>query len=146
MTDTALGQIEVPTFNLNALCGMINRPKASTTVKAKQLASVTCTLIKLILWVLPLVLLAYLWLVVIMWCLTQGSYGVVPLKLPRNSYTSVILFFNFNKINSQPFWYSPSTFRVVCSDARDTGYIGYAVEHGEHILNGQRSAENCSQT
>ena len=55
---------------------------------------------------------------------------------------------NFDKFNSQPFWHSPSAVRVVCSNARDTGYtcIGYAIEHGGCILNGQWSAENSSHT
>ena len=32
--------------------------------------------------------------------------------------------------NSQPVWHHPSALRVVYSNASDTGYGGYTVEHG----------------
>ena len=35
--------------------------------------------------------------------------------------------------NPQPIWHSPSAVRCVYSDASDTGYGGYTVEHGMHI-------------
>ena len=38
--------------------------------------------------------------------------------------------------NSQPIWHSPSALRCVYSDASDTGYGGYTVEHGMHIAQG----------
>ena len=38
--------------------------------------------------------------------------------------------------NSQPIWHSPSAVRVVYSDASDTGYGGYTVEHGVHVAQG----------
>ena len=39
--------------------------------------------------------------------------------------------------NGQNIWHSPSAIRVVYSDASDTGYGGYMVEHGCHIVQGQ---------
>ena len=41
------------------------------------------------------------------------------------------------KINGQDIWYSPSALRVVYTDASDTGYGGYTVEHGCHVAHGQ---------
>ena len=38
-----------------------------------------------------------------------------------------------HRYNSQPIWHSPSAVRVVYSDASDTGYGGYTVEHGVHV-------------
>ena len=35
--------------------------------------------------------------------------------------------------NRQSIWHSPPAIRAVCSDASDTGYGGYMVEHGCHI-------------
>ena len=39
--------------------------------------------------------------------------------------------------NGQNIWHSPSAVRLVYSDASDTGYGGYTVEHGCHIAHGQ---------
>jgi len=38
---------------------------------------------------------------------------------------------------SQPIWRSPSAMTVVYSDASDTGYGGYVVEHGKCVSFGQ---------
>lgn len=38
--------------------------------------------------------------------------------------------------NSQPLWQSPSAVRLVYSDASDTGYGGYLVEHGTCVAHG----------
>ena len=37
---------------------------------------------------------------------------------------------NLEEYNAQPIWYTPSAVRVVYSDASNTGYGGYIVEHG----------------
>ena len=37
---------------------------------------------------------------------------------------------NLADYKTQPIWHSPSAVRVVYSDASDTGYGGYVVEHG----------------
>ena len=42
-----------------------------------------------------------------------------------------------NNFNGQNIWHSPSAVRLVYSDASDTGYEGYTVEHGCHIAQGQ---------
>ena len=39
--------------------------------------------------------------------------------------------------NGQNIWHCPPAIRVVYSDASDTGYGGYIVEHGCHIAQGQ---------
>ena len=39
--------------------------------------------------------------------------------------------------NCQPIWHSPSAVRVVYSDASDTGYGGFVVEHGPCVAYGQ---------
>ena len=48
--------------------------------------------------------------------------------------------------NAQPIWRSPSAVRVVYSDASDTGYGGYLVEHGPSIAQGQWSKEEAIQS
>ena len=44
--------------------------------------------------------------------------------------------------NSQPIWYTPSAIRVVYTDASESGYGGYLVEHGCHVATGQWSEED----
>ena len=45
--------------------------------------------------------------------------------------------------NSQPIWHRPSAVRIVYSDASDTGYGGYMVEHGPHVAHGQWTQEEA---
>jgi hypothetical protein len=41
--------------------------------------------------------------------------------------------------NGRALWRAPSAVRVVYSDASDTGFGSYIVEHGSHIVHGQWS-------
>ena len=50
------------------------------------------------------------------------------------------------KYNSQPIWHTPSAVRVVYSDASDTGYGGYTVEHGTYIAQGLWPSEEAVQS
>lgn len=46
---------------------------------------------------------------------------------------------SLQQFNGQPIWRSPSALRVVYSDANDTGFGGYTVEHGGSVVQGQWS-------
>ena len=46
----------------------------------------------------------------------------------------------------QPIWHSPSAVRVVYSDASDTGYGGYVVEHGPCVAYGQWTTHEAHQS
>ena len=48
--------------------------------------------------------------------------------------------------NSQPIWHSPSAVRVVYSDASDTGFGGYVVEHGACVAYGQWTKHEAQQS
>lgn len=48
--------------------------------------------------------------------------------------------------NGQSLWQSPSTTRVVYSDASDTGFGGYIVEHGPLIAHGQWTEGEAKQS
>ena len=48
--------------------------------------------------------------------------------------------------NGQGIWPSPSAIRVIYSDASDTGYGGYIVEHGNCVANGQWSRYEAAQS
>ena len=46
----------------------------------------------------------------------------------------------------QPIWHVPSAVRVVYSDASDTGYGGYVVEHGQCVSYGQWTRSEAEQS
>ena len=52
----------------------------------------------------------------------------------------------FPDFNGQNIWRSPSAVRVIYSDASDTGFGGYMVEHGPQIAHGQWSAWEAQQS
>ena len=48
--------------------------------------------------------------------------------------------------DSQPIWHSPSAVRVMYSDASDTGFWGYVVEHGACVAYGQWTRYEAQQS
>ena len=50
------------------------------------------------------------------------------------------------RYKAQPIWRAPSAVGVVYSDASETGYGGYTVEHGPHIAHGQWSITEMQQS
>ena len=52
----------------------------------------------------------------------------------------------FSDFNGQNIWRSPSAVRVIYSDASDTGFGGYMVEHGPQIAHSQWSAWEAQQS
>jgi hypothetical protein len=46
---------------------------------------------------------------------------------------------NVDSYNGRSLWRAPSAVRVIYSDASDTGYGSYVVEHGGHVVHGQWS-------
>ena len=48
--------------------------------------------------------------------------------------------------NGQPIWRSPSAVRVVYSDASDTGFGTYVVEHGSVVVHGQWTQEEVRES
>ena len=50
------------------------------------------------------------------------------------------------EFNGQDIWHSPSAIRFVHSDASNTGYGGYTIEHGCHIAQGQWLPQEASQS
>ena len=126
--DTALGQIEVPKPKLDALRSMIERVKASPVIMARHLASI---LGKIISMSIAFGLVSRF--------MTRSLYAVLesrqswwdPLQLSIEAQAELMFWsYNLEKYNAQPIWHSPSAVRVVSSDASDTGYGGYVVEHG----------------
>ena len=54
--------------------------------------------------------------------------------------------FNLESYNGQSIWHSPSAVRLVYSDASNSGYGGYIIQHRPHIAHGQWSPEEATQS
>ena len=86
--------------------------------------------------------------------MTRGMYAMLNSRefwcqtLPMTEEARQELSFwteQIDSINGQEIWHSPSALRVVYSDASDTGYGGFTVEHGCHIAKGRWSEEEAKQ-
>lgn len=73
------------------------------------------------------------------WCdmLTLSSEAMQELAFWASS---------LEEYNAQRIWHSPSAVRVVYSDASDTGYGGFVVEHGACILHGQWTVDEAGKS
>ena len=87
--------------------------------------------------------------------MTRSLYAVLnsrlswwqQLTLSKEAMEELVFWKNhMHKLNGQNLWPSPSAVRVVYSDASNTGYGGYSVEHGGHIAWGQWSKEEAQQS
>ena len=80
-------------------------------------------------WTRPIRINAHLMRIIfVMWT------GLYPCNLSRGTYRTTVLINNFN---GQSTCQSPYAVRVVYSDASNSGYESYLVEHGCHIAHGQ---------
>ena len=102
---------------------------------ARELASITGTLISMSPSIGP-----------VSWLMTRAMYTLIENRLSRhdklvvNDPVKKVLKFwlgGLKNFNSQPIWHRPSAVSVVYSDASDTGYSGYVVEHGQYIAHEQ---------
>jgi len=87
--------------------------------------------------------------------MTRSMYALLNTRLYRNQLLCLTLEavaelqFWLNEItlvNDQEIWHSPSAVRVVYSDASDTGYGGFVVQHGCHIARGVWYADEMTQS
>jgi len=53
---------------------------------------------------------------------------------------------NLQEYNSQPLWHQPGAVRIVYSDASDTRFGGYIVEHGQYVAHGHWDATEAQQS
>ena len=140
----AEGQIHVPESKIAALRSMLQRVKHSPTIKVKCLASLLGKIISMSL-----------------------AFGSVSRFMTRSLYSILedrqswyealqfspeakaeLLFWesNLENYNAQPIWHSPSAVRVVYSDASNSGFGGYVVEHGGCVSHGQWTAEEAQES
>ena len=142
--DLALGQLEVPQEKLVALRQALDRACQTSRMLARQLASIVGRIISMGLAIGP-----------VSRFMTRSLYAVLETKygwcdlltLPPEAQDELRFWAAcIGDYNSQPIWHSPSAMRVVYSDASDTGYGGYIVEHGPCVAYGQWTADEAEQS
>ena len=132
--DLEQGKITVPQAKINALEALLKDAIGKCSLPAKALASITGKIISMSPGLGPVTRL-----------MTRGLYTLLNTRmswlqyLPLSDHVRGELGFWYNKIekfNGHNIWMGPSAVRVVFTDASDSGYAGYTVQHGCHIAQG----------
>ena len=142
--DLELGKLVVPDPKLVNTCDLLNSLVDSPVVPARKLASAVGKIISMSLAIGPVARLMTRSLYTILnnrrsWC------SQLPLSIDAKNELKFWLD-KIREFNGQDLWPKPSAVRVVFSDASDTGFGGYTVEHGGLIANGQWSREEAQQS
>ena len=133
--DWSTGCLSVTPEKTAHLKEMLAGAATSKCIQARELASIIGTLISMMLGTRSVTRL-----------MTRAMYALLETR--RGWYDMLMLTeqarleVNFwltglDKFNSQPIWHNRSAVRIIYSDASDTGYGGYTVEHGPYIAQGQ---------
>ena len=142
--DLETGIVSVPREKIIALKEKLAAIVKSNIVCVRHLASIAGTLISMSLGIGP-----------VSRFMTRSMYSLIESR--QSWYDHVKLTDEVRKeidfwsgslqdYNPQPIWHSPSAVRIAYSDASDTGYGGYIVEHGPIVAHGQWSQENALQS
>ena len=122
------GVISVPEEKIVALKRQLKHAATNNQLKARQLASIIGKIISMSLALGPVARL-----------MTRSMYAILNTRqywcqlftLSPEAKSELCFWQNqISCINGQGIWHSPSAVRVVYSDASDTGYGGFTVEHG----------------
>ena len=144
VVDLAQGQIEVPDDKLVRLLDTLRSLQHASQIPARQLASVIGKLISMGLALGPVCRF-----------MTRSLYTVLDTREWWSSMLSLTAeareeldfwLSSLDDYKSQPIWHSPSAVRVAYSDASDSGYGGYTVEHGPCVAYGQWSQDETTQS
>lgn len=128
------GCLSVPPEKIDCLKEKLAAVAQSECIQARQLASVIGTLISMSMAIGPVTRL-----------MTRAMYAVLEsrrgwhdrLLLTEQAKAEIRFWSNgLEEFNNQPIWHKASAVRVVYSDASNTGYGGYTVEHGPYIAHG----------
>ena len=142
--DLERGTVSVPTEKIIALKAKMAAILESKLVCVRHLASIAGTLISMSLGIGP-----------VSRFMTRSMYSLIEsrqswyalMELTEGVRNEINFWLNgLQSYESQPVWHSPSAVRIVYSDASDTGYGGYIVEHGPIVAHGQWSQEEAQQS
>ena len=137
-------QLFIPQTKLTDTCELLKSLCHKRVIPARLLASMIGKIVSMSLALGPITRL-----------MTRGMYAVLntrvswcqQLALSAEAKSEMMFWQNkMNLFNGQDLWPKPSAVRVVYSDASNTGYGGYTVEHGGQIANGQWSKEEAAQS
>ena len=142
--DLLKGQIAVPRAKVQALQSMLKGALCSQRLQARCIASIVGKIISMGIAVGPVSRFMTRNLYALLdcrkaWC--EMLELTPPVRMELDFWANCL-----PKYNAQPLWHTPSAVRVVYSDASDTGYGGYTVEHGTHVAQGVWTAEEASQS
>ena len=135
VVDLSKGQIEVPEDRIAALRVKLREICQSRLVSARNLASIVGSVISMSLAIGPVARF-----------MTRSMYTLLETRLSwwelieiTSEAKDELEFWqtSYAEYNCQPIRHSPSAVRVVYSDASDTGYGGFVVEHGPCVAYGQ---------
>ena len=142
--DLSKGHIEVPTERLETVVCKLQCICQLSVVPAKLLASVVGSIISMSLAMGP-----------VSRFMTRGMYALLESRVSWWESLEIspdarqeLEFWRacMSDYNCQPIWHSPSAVRVVYSDASDTGYGGYVIEHGACVAYGQWTEQEAQQS
>ena len=132
--DLHQGKIAVPQEKIDTLKLQLQQAAGKPRLTAKSLASLTGKIIAMAIALGPVARL-----------MTRELYALLNTRqswcdtlLITDEVKSEIHFWltEIAKFNGQNIWVGPSALRVVYTDASQTGYAGYTVQHGCHIAQG----------
>ena len=142
--DLGAGQISIPQEKIIALSSLLKSTLHCKQIKAKLLASIIGKIISMALGLGPVSRLMTRSLYAL---LNSRHYWCEPLTIPHEARQELLFWLdNLNTLNGQGIWHSPSALRVVYSDASDTGYGGYTVEHGHHMAQGLWTQDEATRS
>ena len=141
--DLEQGRLRIPESKLQRLQNQLSKTDGFQPIPAKALASIISKIVALS---PALGLVTHL--------MTRSLYTVLNSKgswcqllvLSLEARDELLFWQRQIKVfNGQSIWPSPSAVRVVYSDASNTGYGGYCVEHGGHVAHGQWTEQEVQQ-
>ena len=142
--DLEIGQLTVPEDKLVCLCELLQSLLERAFVPAKVLASAIGRIISMSLALGPVTRLMTRSLYTVL--NSKGSW-CTQLQLSAEAKQELSFWLaRVSQFNGQDLWPKPSAVRVVYSDASNTGYGGYTVEHGGQIANGLWDKEEAQQS
>ena len=146
VVDLEQGCISVPVKKVDALKAKLGAALDAKALSARQLASLVGKIISMGLALGPI----SRFMTRSMNALLQTRFAWCSwLELSVEARTELQFWVeSLQDFNAQPIpiWRSPGALRVVYSDASSTGYGGYTVEHGMHVVSGVWSPEEAKQS
>ena len=129
------GQLAVPERKIVSLQSQLRQIVSQKFMPARRVASITGRIISMSLALGPIARF-----------MTRGLYAALNKRQSWCQWIEVtpeallelkFWLYNLEMYNGQNIWHSPAAYRLVYSDASDTGYGRYIVEHGPQIAHGQ---------